>query len=273
MDKQAIEQLQQAETLKVINSEIGKTPMNYPGVVLPDGFSLQTLESQFSKRFNYRGKFKTSDMMAFIDYIIAFDDDGSKCFVSPDNMSAKCILDIGEVSNPGRCEHTTQLTLAKTSEYSTVLEFNETKCGQKTLAEFMEDWREYITPYTGSGEAIPVIKAIAGIRKITIDSSRSMESNVQDFSESKSAMERMEAKSSEGIPAGFIFTCQPYTCLSPYRFDFRLSIITSGDKVELVVRIKMLEKIKEEMTKEFSELIKNYLVSQKTAVFIGDGFF
>lgn len=273
MDKDALQQLQQAETLKLINGALEKTKVDFPCVALPDGFSVKSLEDKFENRFSYRGTFKTSDADSFIKYILAQFKDGAKCFVSPDDMSAKCILNIGTDAAPGHCNHTSILKLVPTSEYKTVLNFNESRVNQKTLAEFFEDWREYLTPYNSAGEVLPMAKAVSGIRKITIDTERSLESNVQDFSESKSAMERMEARSSDGIPAGFIFECQPYTCLAPYRFDFRLSIITSGDKVELSVRIKMLEKLQEAMTKEFANLISSELGNSDIGIFIGEGNF
>ena len=57
--------------------------------------------------------------------------------------------------------------------------------------------------------------------------------------------------------------------IATVRFDMRLSILTSHDKPQFVLRIKQLEKHEEEIAIEFTELVKTKLAGTKVETYMG----
>lgn len=272
MEKAAVELLQKTANIPEVLAAAKSVTSDSPMIVLPEGYRLTDLESSMPYRRSYRGTFSTDSVPDYIEYIKMFDVDGSKCFISSTSMSAKTIFDMGDVAKPGHQEHEARLVMAKTSAYEAILDLNGNRLDQKDLAEWIEDWRDFIKAEDTTGAAMTASAAAQAVRKITIEATRKMESEVGDFSEHMSELEKIEASSSMAMPAWLYFTCKPYNDLSEVQFGLRISIMTGGDKPAFRVRITQLESIKEEITAEFKELIIDKLKAEgcKTATFIGN---
>lgn len=143
------------------------------------------------------------------------------------------------------------------------------KMSQKTLAEFLEDWGDHIQAYNAEGDAIALTRAISAVRRLTIESSRKEDHEVQDFKASRSALENVEARSDHGMPSGFRFTCIPYNGLAERSFELRLSVLTGGDAPALVARIKRLEAVQEEVGQEFMELLNDSFEDYELITYLG----
>lgn len=271
MEKAAVELIQKTAGITEVLAAAKSVTPDSPMVVLPDGYQLTDLESAMPYRRSYRGSFSTDSVVDYIEYIKLFDVEGSKCFISSTCMTAKTIFDMGDVLKPGHCEHKAGLSLAKTAAFEAVLDLNGSRLDQKDLAEWIEDWRDFIEAEDTTGDPLTAAAAAQAVRKITIEASRKMESEVGDFSENMSALEKIEAKSSLAMPAWLRFTCKPYNDLSEITLNLRLSIMTGGDKPAFRVRISQLEAIKENITEEFKQLIIEKLKKEKckTLTFIG----
>lgn len=107
------------------------------------------------------------------------------------------------------------------------------------------------------------------MRRLTIESSRKEDHEVQDFKASRSALENVEARSDHGMPSGFRFTCIPYNGLAERSFELRLSVLTGGDVPVLVARIKRLEAVQEEMGQEFMELLNDSFEDYELITYLG----
>lgn len=271
MEKSAIEFLQNNANTQLVLDHAKKATSEAPQVVLPEGFVLKDLESSMPYRKSYRGQFKTDSVIDYVDYVGIFDVEGSKCFINSQSMSAKTIFDMGNVALPGHQEHSAVLQLTKTAAYSSMLLVDGKKVCQKDLSDWLEDWADCITAVGIDGEALTAKKAAAAVSKITIESSRKMESEVGDFSAHMSDMEKIEATSAMIMPSFIHFTCKPYSDLKEREFVLRVSILTSGDKPVLVARILQLESVQEEITTEFKDLIVDSLAEKEctTRTFIG----
>ncbi len=104
-------------------------------------------------------------------------------------------------------------------------------------------------------------KAIAAIRKLSIESMRKLESSEQSLSASKSAFESVQATSAEPIPTTIYFDCEPYYGLESRQFVLRLGVLTGGDKPAINLRVVKQELHDEEMANEFADLARDALGS------------
>ncbi|WP_438427290.1 DUF2303 family protein, partial [Escherichia coli] len=63
-----------------------------------------------------------------------------------------------------------------------------------SLAEWIEDWADYLVGFDANGDAIQATKAAAAVRKITIEANQTADFEDNDFSGKRSLMESVEAK-------------------------------------------------------------------------------
>ncbi|EEX2604533.1 TPA: DUF2303 family protein, partial [Escherichia coli] len=156
----------------------------------------------------------------------------------------------------------------KTAPFSALLSVNGERNSQKSLAEWIEDWADYLVGFDANGDAIQATKAAAAIRKITIEANQTADFEDNDFSGKRSLMESVEAKTKDIMPVAFEFKCVPFEGLKERPFKLRLSIIT-GDRPVLVLRIIQLEAVQEEMANEFRDLLVEKFKDSKVETFIG----
>lgn len=272
MEKAALELLQQTANIPAVLEAAEKATSISPQIVLPEGFNLVNLESAMSHRQHYRCAFSTDSVKDYLDYVELFDVDGSKCFIDSSGMSAKTVFDMGNVEMPGHQKHSSKLCLVKTAAYNSMLELNGRKLDQKKLSDWIEDWKDSIKAVGIDGKPLTAMQSASAVRKITIEASRKMESEVGDFSAHMSAMEKIEASSSMIMPAIIEFTCKPYRDLIERTFTLHLSVLTGDDKPVLVMRALQLESTEEEITEEFKSLIVEGLNEKGcvTKTFIGN---
>ena len=270
MDQSAIKELQKAELGRIISQALSEQLTTTPLVAVPDSFSIKSLEQYMPNLANYRGAFSTPSLKDFRLYNTEFSQAGAKCFVNGDAMSAKTIFDLGDVVAPLHKEHTANIKLERTSAYKALLNNNDTVNDQKEMANFLEDWTDYISASSMTGESMTTAQAAKALRDMTIESAREINSNVQDYGETLSAMERIEAKNKDLLPNFITFTCRPYNDLKEYQFKLRLSVLTSFDKPKISCRIIQLEQLQEDMVQEFKSLIEDAIIETDIEVFIGN---
>lgn len=260
MTKDAIEQIQQAKGIQDADAVLAKLGLQVPVVALPADFRVSDLEKYLPQRTRLRGNMETTSLLAFM----AYSEDHaspqhSACFVNADNMSAKVIFNLGDAAAPGHGDFVAQLNLQRTSEYSNILRLDGDRMSQKELAEFMEDYADSITAYNADGDGIALSRAISAVRRITIEARRESSSSEESFKAERTGLESIEARSDDGLPAGFRFHCVPYPGMSLRTFDLRLSVLTGGEKPVMVARIKRLESTLEEMGEELAGRLKEKL--------------
>ncbi len=87
---------------------------------------------------------------------------------------------------------------------------------QKSLAEWIEDWADYLVGFDANGDAIQATKAAAAVRKITIEANQTADFEDNDFSGKRSLMESVEAKTKDIMPVAFEFKCVPFEGLKEH---------------------------------------------------------
>jgi len=194
----------------------------------------------------------------FAQYATAYADRGAAVFVDAEHMAATAVLDLGTKETPGHTDHRAKLQPSKTAAYTALLNVNGRPQTQQQLAEFLEDWgvAAGVKYFNADGE-ITAGKALAAVRRITVESLLKVDSEEQQLSANRTAFESVKASSHEPIPTTLYYTCKPYADLQPRTFVLRLSILTGDKAPKLVLRIQNLETHTEEMGNELATLVQD----------------
>lgn len=268
MEKSAIVQIQESANIPSLLEQLQKA--GFPVAALPDSFQVHDLEQYMPNRNQFRGKMNTANIAEFVRYHEDYQTEGNQCFIDAERMSAKTIFDLGTTKEPGHCKHTASLGLNKTAAYQALLNKNGDRLNQKQLAEWIEDYKDFIQVLSTTGELIENSVASAAVRNMKFDVKAGRESSVDDFSQHQSEYESVAVRTKDEfpMPAVFKFTCEPYLGLDDRTFEMRMSTI--GNET-LVVRIKKLEQHEEEMGEEFKDKLQVQFIDDEINIitFIG----
>lgn len=270
-DKETLTALQESESIKAALASVKDAIEISEGSVaaLPSDYKLHNMESYQSLRRRARGLMTTSALDAFSEYTKAHAESGTSVFVNADEMKATAVLNLGTPGEPGHADNGAKLEVKRTASFGALLFIaNGGPVKQTAVAEFIEDWPDQIKCCNEAG-AITNSKAVAAVRKLTIETMRKLESEEQQISASRSAFESVQATSKEPIPTIIEFKCQPYADLHERTFAVRLGIRTDGDKPIITLRIIKFEQHFEEMAVELADLISASFDGESIPVLIG----
>lgn len=268
-DKETLTALQESAAIAQAGLQLVDSANTKDVIALPSDFKLHDLEQYLPNRRRARGTMVTSVLSSFADYSKAHAEVGASVFINPDSLRAVTVLNLGTPTVPGHTDNRVTLELEKTAAYKALTGIaNGTGRSQKEVAEFLEDWQDHVKCFDDSGE-IKTSKAIAAVRKITIESMRKMESEEQSLSASKSAFESIQASSKEPLPTVIYFQCEPYAGLDSRLFVLRLGVLTGETTPKVNMRIVKAEQHQEEMAKELAEKITLQLLGDAIPVLLG----
>lgn len=260
-DKDAIETMQEGSAILQANNALSLAFEDKAVVALPERFKDHDLERYLPNRRRARGVMTTDNLASFAEYTKAHAEPGASVFVDAEHMQAVAVLNLGTPDAPGHTDNRAKLCLKRTAAFTALLAHanaNGRGMTQTAASEFLEDWPEHIKCFNSEGEISPP-KAIAALRKLSIEAMRKLESSEQSLSASRSAFESVQATSSEPIPTTIYFKCVPYQDLSERLFVLRLGVLTGGDKPSITLRIVKAELHNEEMAQELARLTDDAL--------------
>lgn len=230
-----------------------------PTMVLPDTFNVQNLEKYQANRARFRGTFSTTSLKDYAEYVIRRNPQGvAKGFVGADNadkLSCTVYFNIGDTDLAGHCDDQAVLTMKRTAAFEALRQVTNSNHNQRDLSEWMEDWRHYLSTEAADGEPLDLRKSINAVRNITISANSTADHKVGNLSNARSAMEQIEAKSADTLPAFIVLKASPYLGLSSREFVMALSVLTGGDKPVLSLRWVQKEAQLEEISQEFKEVL------------------
>ncbi|HHG3093064.1 TPA: DUF2303 family protein [Vibrio parahaemolyticus] len=268
MDKSAIQQIQESANAPQFLQQLEQA--GFPVAALPQSFNLHDLEEYMPNRNLFRGTMKTANIDEFVRYHAEYQTEGNQCFIDAEQMAAVTIFDLGTHNFPGHCKHQAKLVLRQTAAFKALINMDERKNNQKQLAEWVEDYSEFVQVFSTTGEVIENSVASAAIRNMKFEAKAGRESSVDDFSHHQSEYESIAVRTKDEfpMPAVFKFTCIPYLGLAERTFEMRMSTI--GNEI-LVLRIKKFEQHEEEMGEEFKDNLGSEFVSEgiEITTFIG----
>lgn len=242
-----------------------------PTTILPDGTSVASLERFALERFRFRGAMDTTSIDDFVRYSVAYaqEEEKARCFIDADNMLARSIFNIGTLDNPGHADNVASIKLKKTAPFRALLAINGDRLSQKQIAEWLEDWSDFLLAFDAEGQTMDISKAAQAVRRVTIQQTNQADHEDSDFAGRKSLMQSVEASSKDVMPVAFEFKCIPYEGLGERRFSLRNSLLKSGEPV-FVLRIVQLEAQEEEMANEFRDLLIAQFDDKPVETFIGN---
>lgn len=242
-----------------------------PTALLPDGTNVESLERFSLERFRFRGAMTTTSIDDFARYSkgYASASDPARCFIDADNMTARSVFNIGTLDNPGHADNVASITLKKTAPFRALLQIDGQRLKQKQIAEWLEDWSDYLLAFDADGNTMQISQAAQAVRRITIQQATQQDHETSDFAGKKSLMQSVEASSKDVMPVAFEFKCVPYEGLGERRFSLRNSLLTS-DEPCFVLRIVQLEAQEEEIANEFRDLLISKFDGESVETFIGN---
>lgn len=257
MDSTAI-QLIQDTAIQAAASNRPDTHM--PAIIIND--DIMSIEHLQEGRSRFRGKLKTDSLDDFITY--TNDHPGGSGFIDAEQVAATVFFNLGDTVAPGHGDWTATLKLKPTAEYAAMLKVLGNRLSQRDMIDFAEDWAGNISAIAADGTPIPMPKALAAVRKLTIKATAEATHTEKDFGARKSSLEDIEASADDGLPYGFGFTVTPYAGLLSRSFTLRLSILTGGEKPQLVLRAIALESAQEAIAQEFKRKLQDGIGSDAT---------
>ena len=242
-----------------------------PTALLPQNTSVESLERYSLERFRFRGAMDTTSIDDFVRYSVGYaqEEEKARCFIDADNMLARSIFNIGTLDNPGHADNVASIKLKKTAPFRALLAINGDHLNQKQIAEWLEDWSDYLLAFDAGGNTMTIAQAAQAVRRVTIQQATQADHEDSDFSGKKSLMQSIEASSKEVMPVAFEFKCVPYEGLGERRFSLRNSLLKSSDPV-FVLRIVQLEAQEEAVANEFRDLLVGKFDGKPVETFIGN---
>lgn len=261
MDKSAIESI-----IENANSGMVIDVADFPAVVVPQSHKLESIEKLMEGRHRFRGQMITESTDDFISFTNQYKE--PQCFINAKNMSAKSFFNLGTIDAPGHGDFNSTLNLVRLAAYSAACDIEGVAISQKDAVDWVEDWQNFLIAINKNGEPVAVHRAVASMRTLKIEAKSETGHERQNLSESRSAMETIEASSKNGdLPESFVMTCNPYDGLSVRDFKMVLSVRTGGQEPKFVFRIAQHEAIKEEMAQEFKGILTHDL--DTSSIFVG----
>ena len=239
-------------------------------VAVHSNFNIEDTEKYQAGRNRVRGAFVTPIFGDFVQYIAVNASSAGEVpvFVSRDDVKAVAVLNFKQDGHAqGHCDHTATLKLEPTVTWKKINELKGQKLNQKAFATLLEDWATVFKATTESGERIDINEAISSVRNMKIDANVKSEVAVNNMSESRSMLERVEAQSTIGkLPSYFDIDDTAYVGLSEKYIKLRL-VVNAGDSAPIfTLQIVQEELLKNEIIQEFIEKVIELLPDQNVMI-------
>ncbi len=144
--------------------------LSCPTTILPEGSAVASLERFALERYRFRGAMDTTSIDDFVRYSAGYakEDEKARCFIDADNMLARSIFNIGTLDNPGHADNVASIKLKKTAPFRALLSINGDHLNQKQIAEWLEDWSDYLIAFDADGNTMKIAQAAQAVRRVTI---------------------------------------------------------------------------------------------------------
>ncbi|MCV4287746.1 YfdQ family protein [Pseudomonas capsici] len=227
-----------------------------PTIVLPDGAKIVNLEQYSSGRSRFRGTFSTNSLVDFSKYVQDRAAPDAKGFINQDEMNCSVLFNLGTELVPGHADDSAVLKLKPTAAYQAVQAISGRAMSQKDMSDWIEDWHSALSAVGDNLQNIPLAKAIAAVRTISVKATSESDHTVSETRASRSAMDAIEATSKETLPTSLIFSAVPFEGLQLREIILRISVITSGSQPALKLRWVGEEVQREEIAQEFKSVLE-----------------
>tara|TARA_R110002110_G_scaffold415835_1_gene657179 strand:- start:11646 stop:12449 length:804 start_codon:yes stop_codon:yes gene_type:complete len=240
--------------LGALTAHEGHLPANLK--LVPESCSLKDIEEHLPAPLRYRAHIATPSIADFVE-LTQERTQGARCFINDDKMTAVTVFNLGNPTSPGHADDRVTLTMRSTKEWDELQKVSGSQADQRITAEWLEDWRDYLTPVwdTDQEGRATMANAINTVRNLVIDAKKTTDHGVSNFGAEKTDLEKIEARGRDmPPPARFIFKCVPFEGLQERSIALRLSIVT-GEKPRFTLRIIRPDQLRQEIVEEFRQLL------------------
>lgn len=256
----------EAQTLKALESLILEAhknrvlDKNTPALVMASDQRIESIENLQEHRSRFRGTFATAYLNSFCAYVKTDPYDHGNGFVKADEGKAVYIFNMGDIEEPGHCDNRAVLTLKPTPAFAALRQINGSPIDQKTLVEWVQDWRDFLSVWDESDESEQrsVAQAIAALREVKLTAKAESTHTDRDFGAKRTALEEIEASAAAKLPTGFIVNTAPYDGFPIDVFRLRLSV-QAGERPTFKLRWVQQSEAEERIGQEFVDLINDRL--------------
>lgn len=242
-------------------------------VYLDGNVNIHDLEKFQSKKRRMKGQFATTSLLALAQFAqstiaSSLNNENPSCFIG-NNGNAKLIFNYGDMENPLHQDLGASIQLNTTPVFDAISRLKDSRLSQRELAEFIEDFNDYVTALDASGDEINLNVAVGAIRNMTIESNKSVNQESTDFKDTSSAFASVEAKFKDATPAYLKFDIPAFNEIENRIFILRISVMTSDDKIKLGLRCPKWDEVIESINIEFQEKLATDLAPLGVKTFIG----
>ncbi|WP_122586674.1 YfdQ family protein [Pseudomonas viridiflava] len=227
-----------------------------PTIVMPEGAKIVNLEQYGAGRSRFRGTFSTNSLVDFAKYVTDRASADAKGFINQDEMTCSVLFNLGNEDAPGHADDRAVLKLKPTAAYQAVQAISGRAMSQKDMSDWIEDWHSTMSAVGDDLQNIPLAKAIAAVRTISVKATSESNHTVSETRASRSAMDDIEATSKETLPTSLIFSAVPFEGLKLRDIILRISVITSGPQPVLKLRWVGEDVQREEIAQEFKSVLE-----------------
>ncbi|MCC5809907.1 MAG: DUF2303 family protein [Ectothiorhodospiraceae bacterium] len=262
MDRSAIERIEELSNGGTLGTHI-------PSISLPGGNKVESLEQFQERPARNRTRFTTERLPDWLAYVTDHaPKPGAAAFVRPDGSGATGIMDFGTHETPQWCDHRAVLTMKHTPEFAALLEACSSALSQRDLTDWLEDWRDIITPFEDE-EEVSVAQAVAAIRKVDIKQAQSSTHEQADYRASVSSIAEIDARSASGsLPTLFTIWARVYPSTTPCSIQVRPSLLTGDSTPRFRLRIMAEARLMEDVANEVQQDIRDQL-AESVPVYLG----
>lgn len=257
LDKDTLAQLSKAEAIAQARTSIEEAPKDCRPVALPEDFKLHDMEPYLVNRRRARGTMTTQALPDFVAYLKAHAEPGATVFVSPDDITATAVLNLGTPKQPGHTDNRAVYDPPILAAFTAMLAVCDVSLDQQKAAEWLEDWMGMWDAHHDAEKLTPPA-TIAAIRKVTIEALSKAETSAGQLSAEKSTFEQVKATSGANkLPTHIYFKCAPYLGIDERTYILRLGIRTGGKDPVLTLRIVNKEQHAEQIGQELTQKVRD----------------
>lgn len=239
-------------------------------VALPDKWNIHDLEKYQDAPNRFRGTMTTPSIEDFIAYVLR-DPDGSNAFahraganagtLAP-NMKATNIFNMGTQDDPDHADNRAELIIPPTPDFLRFVMASTQTHDQSELIDLFEDLGGLASFTTSTGAELTKLAASSGvnaIRKVKVTRKSEREHVHDDFKQTKSALDQVEATSDLGMPSGLLFEGELYEGLGKQSLWARLSLVANDDDPDFRLRIPRLEAALIDAERNLAQILRDRL--------------
>lgn len=257
----------EAKTLEILESLILRAHKQHvlvesvPALIMGSDQRIEPIENLQGGRSRFRGTFSTAYLNSFCEYVKTDPYDHGNGFVKADEGKAVYIFNMGDSEEPGHCDNRAVLTLKPTPAFAALRQINGSPIDQKTLVEWVQDWRGFLSVWDESDEAHEqrsIAQAITALREVKLTAKAESTHTDRDFGAKRTALEEIEASAVAKLPTGFVVNTSPYDGFPIDSFRLRLSV-QAGERPTFKLRWVQQSEAEERIGQEFVDLINDRL--------------